>query len=804
MLHDLCHAVRIYLRHPGLPAAAVVVLALGIGVNLAVLMLVNTVLFRPMPRVRNEANLVLIGRTFRTGGHFQSFSYPDFADVRRAATSFEQVAAYRLQRYALRSEGQTDRVTGEAASDNYLDALQVRLAAGRWFQPNEANAAVISDRLWDRRWSRSPGLLGQTVQINGVDHTIVGVTEEGFRGGGLLGDADLFTPLAGLNALDRTFDHLGHRDASWLAVFGRLKPGVTRDRADSELAALGVALRAKHALDFTEMLFRTARYNALHEDLRWDSITVFLAVLTGLTLVTVLVVCANVANLLLARMATRRREIAIRLSLGAGRGGIVRQFLVEGLVLGVAGVLAGGLVAGWAADWLAAMVPSDGGNKVVLDLVWDGRLMAYSAALAIGTTLCMALPAAWQSSQASVLSDLKAGEAGQVRTSLRAVLAVAQVALCMVLIAAAALAARSARELRLLARDVPATQVSIASVELAPGGYSQERGKAFLARLHERLTALPGVESVALANMTAFSGSATVLFGVSGGNVPAERRIHPTTNLVSPGYFRTLGLPLLAGRDFLAGEGQRAIVINEPLARRMFPDRPAAGQRVLTQSKQYPDFTVVGVVQDRALDLGRNDADEPRAYFLLRQFDNHNLDQTIHVRSALAPAAVHQAIRAAVAELDPHLPVFGQNTLAGVMEDQSMFTQKMIQAVGGYSSAMAIVVAAIGLYGLIAFRVAQRTREIGLRIALGASPGDILRRVLREGWWIGLGGIALGSALVAAMTRVLVGVLYGVKPVEPLALALAAGVLLAATLVACALPAWRATRIAPGVALRWE
>ena len=372
------------------------------------------------------------------------------------------------------------------------------------------------------------------------------------------------------------------------------------------------------------------------------------------------------------------------------------------------------------------------------------------------------------------------------------------------LIAAAALAGRSARDLRLLARDVPATRVAVASVDLAMSGYSQEKGQAFLAQLHERLSSMPGVEAAALAKSTAFSGSATVLFGVHGGAVTKEQRMHPPMNLVSTGYFHTLGLPLLAGRDFGANERKLAAVINEPLSRRMFPDQSPLGRLLETAEAKYPAFEIIGVVQDRALDIGRNDVDEPRAYFPLWQFDNHNLDQTIHVRGATAAAALHGAIRAAVRALDPHVPVFGQDTLAGVMDDQGLFAQKMLQSVGAYSSAMAIVVAVVGLYGLVAFRVAQRTREIGLRIALGATPRDILRRVLGEGLWIGLGGIALGALLTAAMTQVLVGVLYGVQPVEPGALAASAIVLLAATMAACWLPAWRATRIAPGVALRWE
>lgn len=809
LLTDFGSAFRSLRRNPGLALAAVLVLSLGLGANLTIFSFFNAALLKPLPGIRGEDSLVLIGRSNRAG-QFLNLSYPDFADLRRDLKSFSHVAARQPVAVSVAAGGQTERVRGEAVSSNYFEALRTRIVLGRGFQPNEdavlgeGAVVVISHRYWQRRFQGADSVPGQQIILNRAPFTIIGVAEPGFRGNYLPAPADLFFPVSMYSGVE-----LASRDATWLSVFGRLAPGYPSGRANVELATVAVPMRLKHAADFKDMTFRTARFNSVDEDLGSGDASAMTAVLGVLTLLSLFLVCANVANLLLVRAAGRWREISIRLALGAGRLGIIRLFLAEGMILALVAAAAGTIAGVWCSELLAAMIPTeDGIGRIELQAGVDSNLLIAALVLALLATLAFAGPAAWAASRTSIQTGLKPGETGAGgsagRTRLRTVFAAVQVALCLTLLVCAGLVGRS---MMLLARSdhgVELDRVAIGSIDLEAGKYTQPQGRAFLRELQERVRALPGVESVAVARIVPFAGGGMSLFGIWGGSRSKEARLHVNTNVQSPGFFDTIGMPLLYGRDFgpLDNEAARpAVIINEALARRMFPGVNAVGQIIFADARETPSFEVIGVARD-GLSPNPQDGKVPAIHFSLNQV-GQNLKQTIFVRTAGPPSVQLAPMRQVVASMDPNVPVFDQGTLRAAFEG-SFFTVKLAGTIATFTGLLAMIVSTIGLYGLMAFTVARRTREIGVRLALGASQTRVLGSALAGGIRSTGIGLAAGLALSLTVTRVLRNVLFGVDPVEPAVIAAAAVFVLAAALTACYLPARRASRVDPASALRYE
>ncbi len=807
---DLRWALRSLASSPGLALSAVLVLSLGLGANLTVFSFFNTVLLRPLPGIRGGGDLALIGRTGRGGGFFNT-SYPDYRDLRADARSFQHLAARQPAAMSVAVDGSTERIRGEAVSSNYFDALQTRIVAGRGFLPSEdmvagdGAVAVLSHGYWVRRFASDPAAIGRVIVIDKAPFTVVGVAEPGFRGNYLPAPAEIFIPISMYDPL-----MLSRRNSSWLSLFGRLAEGASRARADAELHALGVSYRARHAADFDDLSFRTARFNSVDEDLGNGDASAMVAVLGTLCLLSLFVVCANVANLLLARASARTREIAIRLSLGAGRAGVIRQFLIEGLLLAAAAAPMAAVAGGWCSERLAALIPTEGAvGRIQVDAPLDANMLLAAAALTLLAALAFAGPAAWAASKTNLVAGLKTGEAGMGgaagRARMRNTFAAVQVALSLTLLVCAALVGRSVQLLKRSDHGVALDSVAIASIDLEGAKYAQPAGKAFLEEPRRRLGELPGIRAAATSSVVPFSGSGMSLFGLWGGAVPQERRVHPYTNIQSPGFFDTIGMPLLYGRDFSPRDVENsrfAAIVNEKLARQLFPKGDPLGQIVYTGSKEVPSLEIVGVARD-GLSPNPHDGILPALHLSLHQMKAFNLRQTILARTAGPPAGQLAAIRKVVADMDRNLPVFEESTLR-VAFDGSFFMVTMVGAVAGFSGAMSLVVCTIGLYGLMSFTVGRRVRETGVRLALGATPASVIATMLSDGARAAAAGAGLGLALSMALTRILRSLLFGVDPAEPAVLAGAALFVTAAALAACYLPARRASRIHPSEALRYD
>lgn len=810
LLADLRASIQSLLRNPGLALAAVLVLSLGLGANLTIFSFFNAALLRPLPGIHDDGQLVLVGRSNRAN-RFLNSSYPDFEDLRREVKSLSHLAAHQPVAMAAAVAGVTERVRGEAVSSNYFEALRTRIQAGRGFLPSddsrigEGAVAVISDRYWKLRFDGRPDAIGASIMINSTAYTIVGVAQPGFRGNYLPAPADLFIPLTMYPGIE-----LRHRDATWLSLFGRLAPGYSVSQANAELAVLGTAMRSKHAADFQDMFFRTARFNSVDEDLGTGDASAMAGVLGVLTMMSLFLVCANVANLLLARATSRWREVSIRLSLGAGRSSIVRMFLAEGLILAGIAAAIGTLASAWCADLLASMIPLEGSaGHLELNAGIDRSVLGVAFVLAALAAVAFAGPAAWAASRTDIQSGLKPGDAGvggiAGRTRMRTVFAAVQVALCVTLLACSGLVARSIILLSGANHGVALDRIAIGSIDLEANRYYQSTGLAFLDELQARLRTTPGVESVALARMVPFSGSSMSLFGVSARNAPGEFQVYPYTNIQSPGFFETLGTPLLVGRDFSSRDHEKAprvAIINETLAKRLFGSDDPIGKLIHTNAQAMPSFEVIGVARD-GLAANPQDGKVPALHLSLHQVPGQNLHQTIFVRGARPPAEQIAVMRELVAAMDRNVPLFEESTLRAAFEG-SFFMVRMAGAVSGFSGLMAAVVSTIGLYGLVAFTVSRRTREIGIRLALGAEPMRIAGSVVSGGFRPVAAGLAVGLALSAAVTRILRSLLFGVEPAEPAVLAAAAAFVAVKALGACYLPARRASRVDPALSLRYE
>jgi predicted permease len=810
LANDIRWAARSLVRSPGLAIAAVLVLSLGLGANLTVFSFFNSALLRPLPGIRGEERLVLVGRSDRGRGFFSN-SYPDYRDLRAEAKSFSHLAARQPMSMSVAAGGPVERLRGEAVSSNYFEALGVRIALGRGFQPDEdavvgkGAVVVVGHAYWERQLGGDPAALGREIMINGAAHTIVGVVERGFRGNYLPAPAEIFIPISMFDPV-----HLGRRDSTWLNLCGRLAPGVSPGRADAELAVLGAAYRTKHQASFREMSFRTARFNSVDADLGSSDVTAMVAVLGALALLSLFLVCANVANLLLARAMARGREVSIRLSLGAGRASVVRQFLAEGLMM-AAGATALGLAASlWCSELLASMIPTeDGVGRIRLDAALDPRMLLAAVLLALFATVAFAGPAAWLASRANLLPGLRSGEAGSGgsagRTRMRSLFAGVQVALCLALLACAGLVGRSVYLLGRSDHGVALDRIAIASIDLEAARYGQSAGLALFAELRARLAAQPGVAAVATARMVPFSGAGMSLFGVWGGDVPERSAVYAYTNVQSPGLFDALAMPLLYGRDFTDRDNQASrlvAIINERLARRLFPRGDPLGQTIRTNSADFPEFEIIGVARD-GLAPNPQDGRLSALHLSMNQIPRWGMRQTVLLRTSGPLAPQFASMRSVAAALDRNLPLYEQGTLRAAFEG-SYFMVRMAGAVAGFSGVMAAVVATIGIYGLMAFNVSRRTREIGLRLALGATPARVLGTTVSAGLRSVAVGVAAGLALSLAITRILRALLFGVEPTEPAVLLSATAFVLVAASVACYFPARRASRVEPSAALRYE
>ncbi len=802
---DVRHGARRLVKDPGFTAVAVLTLALGIGANSTVFSWINATLLSPIPGAAEPQRLIAVMR-----GRSASFSYPDYVDLRTRTQSFSGLTAAALCPMSFTGHDRPERVWGMLVSANYFDVLGVRPAAGRGFLPAEdargtAPVAVISYRLWQERFSGSRDVLGQTVPINSHDYTIVGVAPPAFQGSATGLRIEVWVPLALTEEMaPDAKGQLDARNITWLGAIGRLRSGAERGTAQAEMTGLFEQIAREnpesHKGRTTVTLYPLWRSpngaNGLFSRL--------LPLLLGIAGVVLLLACANLANLVLARGLSRRKEMAIRLSLGASRGRLVRQLLAENLALALAGgalALAG---TGWAAGSFMRFAPTTN-LPVWLTVPIDERVFLATLVISLLTAFLFgSLPALRASAMDPIgaLRDESGGSAGGRRGGrLSRGLAIAQIAFSLVLLVCAGLMIRSFRATRTFDPGFNMHNVLLESYDLLPAGYSEAQASAFNRQVLERARTLPGAESAALSDWVPLGfGSNSDEFVPEGYAAGKQEAIEAGVAHVSPGYFATMQIPLVAGRDFSerdAAESGPVVIVNQALADRYWPGQQTLGKRMRIEGKWA---TVAGVARNsHYYDL--EEPPRPFVYLPLEQF--FASDVTLHVRLAGDPLVSAAAATERIHQLNPGLPVFDVGTLETRIEPVT-FGIRMAATFCGAFGALALLLATLGIYGVVAYGTRQRTREFGLRMALGAQPGDVVRLILRQGMGMLLIGSAAGLAAAIVAGRLLNRLLFGVGAGDPATFAGVTLLLAAVGLAACYLPARRAVRADPIRALRAE
>jgi predicted permease len=808
VIQDVRFALRQILRRPGFSAAVVLTLGLGIGASAAIFSVVNALLFRPLPLPAAE-RLVVLGTRHPEASGLQNLSYPEIVDVAAQCHPIEGLAGYAVDFLGLAGDGRAERVLGSYVTSNYFAVLGVQPATGRLLRPGEADApgsepvVVLGHGLWQRRFGADPSVLGRSLTVDGRAYTVIGVAEEGFHGAYAGVDSALFLPLGA----DRE-NTSQRRDARVLHAIGRLSAGETLDAANSALAVIARRLQAEHPESSRDItLHAVPETRARPEANNADDGPLIAVVFGALVALVLLVACVNVANLLLVRTTARSRELALRVAVGASRLRLLRQMLVESLLLSTLGGLAGAAIGRGLSGLLSRIeMPS---VPIHFDFGFDWRVFAVVAGCVVAAALASGLVPALRAARTDPIAGLRDGRApaGAGRQGLRDLLVIGQVAGCTVLLVVAGLFARSLHAARGMDLGFRPDGIVDAAVDVAQIGLDETRGRAFQEALAQRVRALPGVEAVATAYSVPlgyYSKSTRVeradAAALRQGDAPEVR-----TNSVSPSYFPVLGIPILKGRGFserdTAGTPPVAVV-NERLAARLWPGRSPIGQHLAFRLPDRPPAEVVGVARDAKYG-SLLEGPEPHLY--LAEAQSYESLRVLHVRTRLPAAALLAAIGAEVQRLEPSLPVFDAGTLEQALEGPNGFFllrtgTLLVAALGGFG----LLLAAVGVSGVVSYVVALRTHEIGIRRALGARPRDVMGLVLGHGLRLVALGLVVGSLLALLLGQGLAGLLYGVAPHDPAVLAGVALVLAGVALCACLPPTWRALRIEPMRALRCD
>jgi len=826
-------AFRALFRSPFLTVVAIVSLAFGIGANAAIFSLFDQMLLRALP-VQKPAQLVNLGAPGpkpgsqscnNAGNCEQVFSYSMFRDLERVQTVFTGVAAHRQFGANLAYKGQTLNGEGMLVSGSYFPLLGLRPALGRLLGPVDDQAAggalvaVLSHSYWRTRFDESPSVLNDTLIVNGQPLTIVGVAPRGFDGTTLGSKPEVFVPITMREVMEPIFNKaFENRRSYWAYLFARLKPGISIAQART---AINLPYRAmltdveaplqKGMSEKTMALFKarqitvedgTRGQSSLHREAKAP-----LILLLGVTALVLVIACANIANLLLARAATRAAEMAVRLSIGASRWQLVKQLLAESCLLAVFGGLAGLLVARWTLTVMASLLPAEAAVLFLFDL--DTRVLLFAAALTIATGVLFGLFPALHTTRPDLASVLK-GQAGQpsgarAAARFRTSLATVQIALSMALLVSAGLFTRSLFNVTRVDLGLRPENLITFGVSPLLNGYTHERSLALFERLEDELAAVPGVTNVSASMVPALGGSNW------GNNVSVEgfaagpdTDTNSSMNVVGPGYFRTLGIRLMTGREFTradAAAAAKVAIVNEQFAKKFNLGRNAVGKRMAVSGTSKLDIEIVGLVQNARYSDVKDPV--PPQFFLPYRQDVRVGFLSFYVRSSLQPEQVLSAIPRIVARLDPNLPVEELRTMANQVRE-NVFVDRFISVLSVAFAGLATLLAAIGLYGVLAYTVAQRTREIGLRMALGAAPDRVRRMVLRQVGLMTLVGGAIGLAAAVGLGWGAQSMLFELKGYDPAVFAGAAVTLTLVALGAGFVPALRASRIDPMQALRYE
>ena len=819
LLQDVRYGLRMLVKNPGLTAVAAISLALGMGANTTIFSLINTAFLRPLP-VEKPDELVMIYTSDFSGPAHGSSSYPDYLEIRDKTGVLSGVLASSVQPLSMSSGGQTERVSGEIVSGNYFSLLGVKPVLGRNFLPEEDQVpgahpvALVSYGLWQRRFGSDPNIVGQLLTLNGEPVTIVGVAPDGFPGLQRMFPVDLWVPMMTLSRLSGGRDRLSERGSRWLALVGRLRPNTTVAQAQTSLTVLAGQLKETFGSAWIDVKGEGRRITVVpeskarvHPRIRGDVVG-FMGLLMAVVGLVLLIACANVANLLLARATGRQKEIAIRLSLGAGRARLVRQLLTESILLSV---LAGGfglLIAFWTNNMLLAFKPPIA-FPITLDLTPDVRVLGFTGVLSLLTGVIFGLAPALQTSRPDLVPALK-DEAGAITTGqrgpgLRNAFVVTQFALSLLLLIGAGLFLRSLRNASSIDPGFDPDNVLTMSVNLQLNGYSEPRGKQFSRQLSDRLQELPGVVSATLSAFPPLNplfGSRRRVF-VAGYNPRPGEDMEFHYNIVGPEYFQTLRIPLLSGRGFAVQDGEGApgvLIVNETFARRFWPGQEPLGKRLGVSGPQGNLLEVIGIARDGKYNsLG----EDPKPFFYLPALQHYNSRVTVLTRTAGDPKGMLAAVRQEIRALDPNLPVTEVSTLIEYL-GVSLFPARAAATLLAILGLVALLLASVGIYGIMSYSVGRRAREIGIRMALGAQRRDVLGLVVGQGMRVIGVGVAVGLAGALALTRFLSTWLYGISATDPVTFAGTPLLLAGVALVASYLPARRAARVDPIVALRYE
>jgi predicted permease len=835
---DVRFALRNLSKAPVFSAVAVLSLALGIGANTAIFTLIDQLMLRLLP-VKNPTELVLLdsdGNHYGNNRGANAFSYPMYQDFLERNQAFSGILCRFTAPVSMSFNGQTERAAGELVSGTYFPVLGVGAAVGRTISPDDDTTilghpvAMLSYRYWQTRFAGDPSVLNKTMVLNGHNFTVIGVAARGFDGLEPGSVTELFVPVTMKTWMTPNWDDMKDRRSTWVNIVGRLKPGMTPQRAKASMQILFHQIIEQEAKD--PQIARASEYDRQkflkatidvqpastgRSNLRYQ-MSRPLEVLMAIVGLVLLIACGNVANLLLVRAAGRQREIAVRLALGASRWQIVRQLLVESVLLALTGGVVGVAVAWTGARTLLGFLPQ-GSTPLGLASPPDARILLFNFAVALATGLLFGLVPALQATNPDVAPTLK-DQAGSVTSAgharLRKSLVVAQVTLSLLLLIGAGLFIRSLRNLRDMGPGFPASNLIAFTVDPSLNGYDAPRAMGFFRELNRNLAAMPGVHSAALANIAILEGDewdSTV--NVEGYTSKPGEDMNPQMNGTGPGYFATLGVPLLEGRDFTDRDTTtiqhpgipfripNVIIINEKLAKRYFGSRSAVGRHMGfgNEPGAVADMEIIGVVKDFRYQGIRGDITRQAfvPYLGFPFIDN----MTAYVRTALPPEQAFSMIRRSVAGLDRNVLVYDLRTLESAI-DASLLNERLVASLSALFGALATLLAVIGLYGVMAWTVEQRTREIGIRVALGAQRGNVVWLVMKEvvamvaiGFGIGLPAAWFSSKLVASL-------LYGIQPDDPVSIAAAMAVLASIALLAGCIPAVRASRVDPLRALRYE
>ena len=826
---DLRFAARTLLKSPLFTAVAVLSLALGIGANAAIFTFVDRLLLRLLP-VKEPQQLVAIAqRGPHYGGNrgYNAISYPLYKDLRDKTQVFDGIICRRRTGVSLGYDGRTELIAVEMASGNYFQVLGVNAIIGRTLTPDDDKTpgghpvAVLAHSFWRNRFNGDRGIVNKTIHLNGLAFTVIGVLEEGFDGIEPGQHLQVVVPVMMKSQMTPTWNDLDNRRSRWVQVYARLKPGVSMEQAKASLQPLHAGILQ---MEVREAAFAKASQYSKDQFLKmWLDVQpagqgntpmqrqiakpMFMLLATvGLVL---LIACANIANLLLARAAGRQKEVAVRLSLGASRWQLMRQFLVESLMLSLAGGAAGVFVSIWVGKALLRLVP-DQGAEAFINVYPDARILAFTFAISVLTGLLFGLAPALQSTKPDVAPTLKE-QAGSLMgggsARLRKALVTAQVALSLLLLVGAGLFVRSLQQLRLVDSGMKLERVIAFSVDPTLAGYKEARSVQLYQQMLDRFRSVPGVSTVSAAAVRVLSGDdweSTVT--VEGYESKPGEDMTPWFNSITPGYFETLGIPVLAGRDFNAGDtntSQKVGIVNQSFAKKYFGERSPLGRHFGFGGDPgtKTDIEIVGVVRDTYYENLRQAV--PRQVFVCAMQSKTIGGMTILARTAGEPLAIASTLRREMAGIDSNVPLYNMKTMTKQM-DESMVLERFVATLAASFGLLATVLAVIGLYGVMAYTVTRRAREIGIRMALGAMSGAVIRLIMREVVLLVGIGVAIALPSAYALSRLMKSLLFGVEPHDPVTLFAATLGLSAVALLAGFVPAWRASKADPVRILRYE